>query len=29
MTPFGEKVRELRARKGMTMKEMAAGAQRF
>jgi transcriptional regulator with XRE-family HTH domain len=25
MTPFGEKVRELRARKGMTMKEMAAG----
>jgi transcriptional regulator with XRE-family HTH domain len=25
MTPFGEKVRELRARKGMTMKDMAAG----
>ena len=25
MTPFGEKVRELRARKGMTMKKMAVG----
>ncbi|MHC8508022.1 MAG: helix-turn-helix domain-containing protein [Rhodospirillales bacterium] len=24
MTPFGEKIRELRARKGVTMKQMAA-----